>query len=825
MSTPADEERPSPWARLYGRVVLDGRYVILLATAAVVTFFAFHLKNFKMDMSSDSIVLEEDRDLRYYDLTRDLFGSDDYVVLTVTPSGDLMSDAVLGELKAMSDKFLAMERVESVTSILTVPLFHSPNVPLMQLATNYKTLLMPECDHELARKELIENPLYNDYLISRDGRTTAVQVTFKDNPESDRLSKERRQLREERKAGTITEAERERLATVEREYDAARAVNIDNRREDIERIRQIMNEHQALGELHLGGVPMIVADIIEYVERDILDFGAGVLAFILLMLAVIFRKVKWVLLPTLTCVLTVVVMMGYLGFRDWRTTIVTANFSSILLIMTMSMAIHVVVRYREIYAGHPELPNREIVLRTVRHVGVPCLFMALTTIVGFASLLVSRIRPVMDFGLMMTIGLGVAYLLCFVFFPAALLVFPKGAVPPRELAELKVSFQARFARFMEAHKAWVGLGSLALLAVCAVGITRLKVENRFIDYFRERTEIYQGMTEIDNKLGGTTPLEVVVEGEGKDYWIETANLDRLRHVHQWLDDLPETGKVISPVTMLEIVQKVNNGQPVPTPLLKIIRSRVPEEIARAVLKPYVSPDYDQVRIAMRARESDKTLRRKELLAKMREHLDNNPYIAGEKAHITGMFVLYNNMLQSLFKSQILTIGTVVAAIWLMFVVLFRSFLWATIAIAPNLLPVVLVLGTLGWTNIPLDMMTIMIAAITMGIAVDDTIHYIHRFREEFPRDRNYRATMYRCHNSIGRAMSYTSVVIVAGFSILTFSNFVPTIYFGVFTGLAMIVALLAAMMLLPLLILIIRPLGPGEAEQPAGATAAAAPSS
>ena len=209
---------------------------------------------------------------------------------------------------------------------------------------------------------------------------------------------------------------------------------------------------------------------------------------------------------------------------------------------------------------------------------------------------------------------------------------------------------------------------------------------------------------------------------------------------------------------------------------------------------------------MRLIESNPNLRRSDLIEKIRKHLVEELKFAPETIKFTGMVVLYNNMLQSLYRSQILTIGVVVFAIMVMFMILFRSFSLALLGIIPNLLAAGTVLSLMGWLGIPLDMMTITIAAITVGIAVDNTIHYIHRFQKEFKVDQNYLMTMDRCHGSIGKAMYYTSVTITLGFSILALSDFMPTIYFGLLTGAAMVIALLGALTLLPLLIVVFRPL-------------------
>ena len=824
MSVQSSSSSQTPVSRLYGRVVLRHPFLAVVAGISVSIFFGLSLENFKLDASTESIVLENDPDLRYYNETRKLFGSDDYLIAMVTPTGDLFGEKTLENLRVLRDELQALENVGTVTSILSVPLFQSPPVPIFQLGTGYKTLDAEGVDVEMARLELTESPLYRDHLISADGETTALQINFKPDPADFTALFDRRTSLRDREGSEegLTTTEARELDEVTAEYHARRAVAIELRNNDIEVIREILAGHGELGEIHMGGVPMIVADIIRYVRGDIVNFSVGVIAFVLVMLAIIFREIRWVVLPTLTSVLTVLIVVGYLSRVDWRMTIVTSNLTSLLLIICIAMSIHVVVRFREIYAGNPLMDKRNLMLETVRHVAVPCLYTSLTTMVGFGSLIVSQIRPVMDFGLMMMIGLSVGYAMCFVFLPAALVLLPRGDVPPYKLAQLTTrSPMEIFARFTDRRGRTVLVCALLAAMVAGVGITRLEVENRFIDYFHESTPIYEGMTLVDERLGGTTPLEVVIAAGDDAYWKKLENIESLREIHEWLEEQPETGKVISPVTLLRILEKVNAPNPVNQLLLNAALLMLPNDIKTEVLKPYVTEDFGQVRIAMRVRESSANLRRQALLDTIDAYFDDQYAVSvaaeGDSdvpsppvARTTGMFVLYNNMLQSLIDSQVATIAMVFGAIWLMFTILFRSLLMATIAIIPNMLPVLLVLGTLGWLGIPLDMMTVMIAAITLGIAVDNTIHYIHRFKEEFPKDRDYVAAMYRCHNSIGRAIYYTSITIVAGFSILVFSHFIPTVYFGLFTGMAMVAALLAAVTLLPWLLITIKPLGPSE---------------
>ena len=809
--------KQTPISKLYDATVMRFPILILILVAAATAFFGYYSQDFRLDASSDAIVLENDPDLRYYDETRELFGSDDYIIITVTPpvGTSLVDEEFLAQFGNMVSEFEALPDVQSVTSILNVPLFESPKITLMQLAATMKYRTLGEdAQRDLVLEELRTSPLYSNYLIAEDGLTTAVQVTYKDPPESFKTLLARRTLlRDKRRSDTgLTSEEKSELSGIEAEYKPIYEELIAQNNESIEKTREIVAKYSGMGELHIGGVPMIMADIISYVEQDMKTFGWSIILLVLVVLTLIFRKVQWVVLPTLVCVLTVLFMFGYLGFTHWNATIVTSNFPSLLFVIALADVIHVVVHYRELHSRNPESPKRDLIFQAARDVAVPCFYTSVTTIVGFGSLIVSGIRPVMDFGIMMAMGVGIAYTICFVFFPAALMMFPKGEAPPAKLGQLKESPLMFFARFSEKHRITIFLASIAIFVVSFIGAQKILVENRFIDYFDESTPIYQGMTVIDTRLGGTTPLEVVLKGDREGFWLEQENLDKLAEVHQWLDALPETGKVISPHTLLEMLKKINDGNEVPLMLVKLALDKLPEEIDNAVVGPYLTADRRQVRIAMRAMETDKSMNRKNLMASIDTYFETDPVFDGVEPRVTGIFVLYNNLLQSLFESQIKSIATVFFIIWLMFLILFRSIRIATIAIIPNILPVTLILGILGWSGIPLDLMTIMTAAITLGIAVDFAIHYIHRYKHEFAEHGNYTTAMYRTHNSIGRAMFYTTICIITGFSLLTMSNFIPSIYFGIFTSLAITVAFLASVTLLPLLLIAWKPLGKEHTE-------------
>jgi hypothetical protein len=399
------------------------------------------------------------------------------------------------------------------------------------------------------------------------------------------------------------------------------------------------------------------------------------------------------------------------------------------------------------------------------------------------------------------------------------------------------SITLSLARFTQRHGGLILGSGLFLALFTAVGIGRLRVENSFINYFKPSTEIYRGMKHIDDHLGGTTPLDVVIdfepskpaepapppetenvfdefaefeEAEEDDdkYWFTMQKMAVIEKVHEFLAGLEATGKVLSLYTLLKIVRDLHPGERLDNFNLALLFRELPERFQKIILDPYVSLEHDQARVSLRVKDSLPSLRRRAFLNRVARGLKRLDLPQNVNVRVTGMMVLYNNMLRSLFRSQIQTIGFTVLVLMAMFWILFRSFRICLIAIFPNLLASLSVLGVMGFLNIPLDMMTITIVAISIGIAVDNTIHYLHRFKREFSRDGNYMNTLFRCHGSIGNALYYTSIVIIVGFSILAFSNFIPSILFGILTGLAMAVAMLSALTLLPRLILRFRPFGP-----------------
>ena len=828
--------------RFFDAVILEWPKLAIICLFAAISFLGFYVKDFQLDASSETLVLQNDEDLRYSRLVDSRYGIQDYLFMAYALEEDLFSDAELKKLTRLRDELDRLDWVASVVTILDVPLLESPPVPIKELASNIQTLESPAVDKKLAGMEFSKSPLYQNLLVSPDLKTTALQINLPIDKTYQDLLDRRNYFRREQSKRSLAPAESVEFKKVAEQFRRHRDKMRKDRHQNILKIRGIMDKYREDADLFLGGISMIADDLVSFIKSDLKIFGLGVLFFLIVTLSIIFKRIRWIFLPMICCALSAISMIGLLGFFGWEVTVISSNFISLQLIITMAITIHLVVRYRELHFNNPESDQKKLVLDTVRLKLTPCLYAALTTIAGFGSLLSCDILPIITFGWMMTGGIIVSMIVTFLLFPSVLMLMKKGT--PQVVGSSQISILKILAGFTESHGTLILVISGITLVLSAIGISRLEVENSFIDYFKKTTEIYQGMKVIDQNLGGTTPLDVIVElpepektappvesvakeaaddifGEfdefekAKDeekYWFTSDKMDRVMKIHDYLDGLPETGKVLSLGTMVKIAEKLNDGKPLDNFQLALLFKEIPDKFKSLVINPYVYPEHNELRFSVRVRDSEESLKRDRFLKKIRHDLTDKFDLNTEHVHLAGMLVLYNNMLQSLFSSQILTLGIVVVALMGMFLILFRSLQVSLIAIFPNLLSIGVVLGVMGWVNLPLDMMTITIAAISVGIAVDNTIHYIHRFIEEFKKDGNYIQTLHRCHGSIGYAMYYTSVTIIMGFSILALSNFIPSIYFGLLTGLAMLIALIAALTLLPQLIVVFKPFGPEAGE-------------
>ncbi len=810
--------------KIYKNSIINKPKLTLLILTILLVSFGFFSKDFKLDASSDSLLLENDPDLKYLREVNSKYGSKDTLVLTYTSEKGFLDPETIKNLTKLKNDLSNLDWANNVITILDVPLLKNNEDPLAERIKNFKTLISKNVDKERGFKEIINSPIYRDFVISKDGKTSGILVYIKPDKKLSELIKTKNSFLDKKEERKLTKEEKKEFKKFKKEYDNYKKLYNEKNHKNINEIREIIKKYKNTSKIHLGGIPMIADDMMTYIKNDIVVFGAGVFLFIIFTLWYVFRSVLWVFIPLLSCFFSVSIMVGLLGLLSWKVTVISSNFIALMLILTMAMNIHMSVRYLQFRKDNPDISNNEALSWTAGKMFWPILYTVLTTICAFLSLIFSEIKPIIDFGWMMTLGLLVSFFVTFTLLPSILNVLNKQNLIFKDTKESKItSFLSRVA---QKKTKTILVSSLVAIIVSVIGISKLEVENSFINYFDEETEIYKGMKLIDDKLGGTTPLDVIIKFPKKEnaektdddfdswddtdedeskYWFTRNKIDTITKVHDYLDSLDEVGKVISFASMVRVAEDLNEGKKLEGLEMGVLYTKIPDSIKKQIIDPYISITNDEARISLRILDSKKELRRNELINKINYEIENKLGLERDEYKLAGVLILFNNLLQSLFKSQILTLGVVMAGITLMFIILFRNLILSLIGVVPNFMAAFLILGIIGLLGIPLDMMTITIAAITIGIAVDNSIHYIYRFKEEFRKIKNYDETLKKCHSTVGVAILNTSITIVFGFSILVLSNFIPTIYFGVFTGMAMLLAMISVLTLLPKLILIAKP--------------------
>ena len=812
---------------IYKKLVIDFSKLTLLLIASIIIFSLYHAKNFNLDASSDALLLEGDKDLKYLREVNQRYGSKDFLVLTYSPVSSFIEKETILNLQLLKSKIEKLTWVDSVITIIDVPLLKSTDEGLMDRLKNYKTLAYPEIDRKRGFEEIVNSPIYKDYVISEDGKTSGIVVYLKRDERLAEYIKVKDKYFNQSVETGLTKEEKKNYKEFIKEYENYKNLYNLRNHQNIAEIRDVINKYGENAKIHLGGIPMIADDMMSFIKSDIIVFGIGVFIFIILTLWFIFRNFRWVVMPLLGCITSVIIMIGLLGLIGWKVTVISSNFIALMLILNMAMNIHLTVRFLQLKKENLEISNKETVLIASKKMMLPILYTVLTTICAFLSLIFSGIKPIIDFGWMMTLGLIVSILITFLLLPSLLSSF--SSENEIKVKDTEKSYITTALGSVAKKNSYLIFGTTFLIIVLSIfGISKLEVENSFINYFDKETEIYKGMKKIDEDLGGTTPLNVILKfpvkkGENKEddefseweeegendedkskYWFTRDKMDKIIKVHDYLDSLPQIGKVLSFGSILRVAEDLNNKE-LQSLEIAVLYSKIPEEIKSEIISPYISVDEDEARISVRIKDSLESLRRDELIKKINTELNTKLGFERDEYKLTGVLILFNNLLQSLFKSQILTLGIVMLGIFFMFFILFRNLTLSFIGVVPNFLAAFFILGIIGLMEIPLDMMTITIAAITIGIAVDNSIHYIFRFKEEFQKLNDYNETLDKCHSTVGIAILNTSITIVFGFSILVLSNFIPTIYFGVFTGIAMLLAMISVLTLLPKLLLIYKP--------------------
>ena len=799
----------------YIRIILRNSFLSFCILLVFLAALYPGASNLQLDASSDSLVLENDPDLKVYREMGNLFSDSDFLIVTLRPNDGIFNSKSLQRIGKIENDILKINGVDQVLSILDAPIIEQPKVSLSEIGDNIKYLLDENIDLKDAEQEILSNPIYQELIVSKDGTATAFQILLDKNEEYENLIQQRYDLLDSDQPNNLFE--------INQKIDEQNLKIQEKEKKIVAEIRSVISSNSDFGTLFLGGPAMIANDMIDFIKSDLSLFGLLVFIIFGFLLFLFFRDFKLAMIPLINAALVIYTTSSILGYADWKISVVSSNFIALLLILTISITVHVIERFIELKKDDFD---DHLIVETFNQMFIPCLFAVFTTGVAFLSLISGDIKPVLEFGKMMTVGIFVVFVFTFTFVPLSFNIFSFDTLQR----------SSRVSRFPEAigkniisNKTMILSISMFATLLFLFGINNLKVENKFIDYFKKNTEIYQGMSELDEKLGGTATLDIIIyepdnfledeeevgdefddlfdedifddnNSESSGYWWNIYNLKRLEEIHDYLDENENIGKVLSVSSGIKLARKINDNNELNDLELALLRSVLPEDIKDTVLNSYISEDDSIVRVSSRVVESSESLNRDDLLKTIDLDLQQKFGISSDKFKITGLVVLYNNMLQSLFSSMLNSILIVYVVIALMLLILFRSVKIMFAGLLPNILIGLAVLGTMGLFKIPLDIMTITVASISVGIAVDNTIHYLYKFRSEYKLKKNFNEALIGSHSTIGKAIFYTASTISCGFMIFSFSNFIPTIYFGIFTALAMSFAFLVSLTLLPVLL-------------------------
>ncbi len=810
---------------MFSNLITKSPKLVLFIVFSLLIFIGAGASNFDLDASSETLLLENDPDLKLYRDSAKTYGSTDFLVVTVTPYEPIFKKSSIETFKKLIFELSNIDGIESVLSLLDAPLIEAnKNLSLSEVADRVSTLDSTDPDIEKAKRVFNTNEVYKNLLISEDLKTTAIQLTLKRNITYENLINERYSINDQ-----LNPEFNSRLEIVNEEIQKERNLMSAKEEKLVEEIRGILKNYSYFGELFLGGAAMITVDTINFISQDLITFGLAVFFIFILVLGVIFKQFRWVAIPLSAALFSSIISIGVIGWLEWKVTVVSANFVSIVMIISLSLAVHLIVRYQEL--NHKlDLDQKALVNETLRQMFLPCLYTALTTVAAFASLIISDIKPLIDFGFMMVISIVSIFIFTFIYFGSLNALLPKTNVSLKPVSE---SYTNKIFSWVEKRINTIFFLTFFVILLSVVGFNKLTVENKFIDYFKSSSEIYKGLSLIDKKLGGTATLDVIIDAPNMDqeadfafeddfdegfgdsledeiqeqgYWFTSENLIFLESIHDYLEGRDEIGKVLSVSSGVKIAEIANNNNRLSDVELALLRSLLPEEIESQLLSSYISSDDNQVRLTARVIESLEGLNRKTFIESIDADLQNVFGLDVNQYSLTGVSVIYSNLLQSLFGSLFGSMSIVFVSIFLMFLILFKSLNLALLGMVPNFLSAGAVIGTIGLLGIPLDVMTVTVAAVSVGMGVDNTIHYIFRFKKEYSATNNYLTASKNTHTTVGKALLYTSLTIIFGFLSLTISNFNPTVYFGLFTALAMIMAIISSLVLLPALLIKLKPL-------------------
>ncbi len=802
---PIDQRTPGVGRALAGILVAWPKTVLLLFLAGTAAL-GIHARDFRIDAGADTLLTQGNTHYIQTKVIDRRFASQEFLLVAYQPRNwSVLSEKTFADLRELTVKLKQLDRVESVRSILNVPLLSSGGGLAAAADLPGSTLERRNFSTAYLKQAFAGHPIYEDLLINKAQTATTMQVLFKADKELATIENKITRLQQKSLDQGLTAEEREALKRLNEEAEPIKRRLDQTRADELETIRDIQAEFEDDADIYLGGIHVLGSQLVRIITSDLAVFGAAISAMICLVLFFVFRKLRWVAIPMLCCACSVLSTLGLFGLVGYKATVISSSFIALQLILTLAIVVHLIVQYREYSAANADWTQAQLVTETLVRKAGPCFYAGFINIVGFASLIFSSLQPVIDFGWMMSIAMLFSIAVSLILFPALMALFerePAVSTKPRSRRAFSRVLLDTSTTLSQKHPGLIVMASLGLLAASGFGMLLLDVENSFINYFRDSTKVHQELTFIDRELGGTTPLDLTytipANQRKTDLVLTAASVQQMQRIQASIQQHPAVGKILSVVNVTELAKDLNANKPLTEYELTTLYLLMDANLRDDLLGSFFSRENSQVRFAVRIKDTTPGLNRSRLLADIHGYMQKLG-IAPEQYKLTGLYVLYEDLLHQLFTSQILTLGITFAVLALAILLIFRSMKIALICITPNVLATLMVLGLMGLLGIPLDFMTIMIASIAMGITVDDTIHYIHRYREEL-RTGTAEEAVARTNTSVGYALLYTSLIVILGFSLLGFSDFIPSVLFGLLTALAMALAVLFNLTLLPALL-------------------------
>src|SRR5881396_1262920 len=751
------------WLARYAPAVV----VANVAVTVVLGLYAFHIR---IENSLESMLPAGDPKVAYYNATRAVFGSDDVGVIGIR-ADDVFAPSTILKIARVTDALAKVPGVESVLSITNVV---DPTAYFASAARLLPRIPPTPDEVEALKRKLAATPLVGKNLIADDFRGAAIVVFFENLTDAQYLD-----------------------------------LGVDRR------IMDLLAAENGPEALFYTGAAHVKQAAVELMRRDIARFTPIALALMLLVLWLSFRTVRGISLPILAVAMALVWTLGVIVLAGKALTFGTSVLPPLLLVVGSSYAIHVMARYYEqVDAGAP--PD-EVVVRAFARVWLPLVISALTTVIGFGSLMVNRITAIWDLGLFAVIGVVCLTVTCLGFLPAALQLMPSrlrsaraGKISPTLAENLRRLGEQVYAK--RRHILWAGV-AVSLLAL--VGARRIQVDADFLYYFEPGSEVRRANETINREIIGSNPFYIIVEGGAPGVIRRWEVLKLIKDLQDFLGKLPGVTSSLSVVDYLETLETRTSGQPEggdlvvdeqgnvvpaeqPKPFWQDPKNLEPllETIGKSpgTLKSVVTPDFRTASILVRTSLSG-SRRVEETLDRIRLYVAEH-FPADIAVNLTGMLVLLTGTASDIVAGQI---KSLTLALGIIFLVMTAMFLSAKIGFFA-ILPIVIFFGVMGWLGVYLNLVTSLIAAIALGIAVDSTIHYMARFNLELRGETDQAAALVRTVRTVGVPIVYTTIALFFGFLTFGFSSFVPIQNFGILAGVTMVTSLGANLVLLPALL-------------------------